>query len=257
MAWQGLWSQFSARAAEHVVDGPTAYLLFQTLVGAWPIDAQRLTGYLEKAMREAKRHTSWNDPDPAYEDRVLDLARACLSDAALVAQVKEALADHAAEIVATTLAAKALQLTLPGVPDVYQGCEWLTLTLVDPDNRRPARFASPSADDPDPVLGLIKQRLTRTVLRLRRERPGLFGAEATYRPLDSSSHLIGFVRENGDESVATVVPRVSRTREAAWIELPNGRWTDVLSGVTLEGGPRQRDELLGHLPVAVLVREAA
>jgi (1->4)-alpha-D-glucan 1-alpha-D-glucosylmutase len=257
VAWQRLWSQVSARAAEHVVDGPTAYLLFQTLVGAWPIDEQRLTGYLEKAMREAKRHTSWNDPDPAYEGRVLDLARACLSDAALVAQVKEVLAEHATEITATTLAAKVLQLTLPGVPDVYQGCEWLALTLVDPDNRRPARFASPAVDDPDPVLGLIKQRLTRTVLRLRRDRPGLFGAEAAYRPLDSSSHLLGFVRENGDESVATVVPRVSRTREAAWIELPAGRWTDVLSGVTRDGGPHQRDELLGHLPVAVLVREVA
>ena len=71
------------------------------------------------------------------------------------------------------------------------------------------------------------------------------------------SHLIGFVRENGDESVATVVPRVSRTREAGLDRAAPGRWTDVLSGVTLEGGPRQRDELLGHLPVAVLVREAA
>ena len=72
-------------------------------------------------MREAKQHTSWNDPDPAYECRVLDLARACLSDAALVAQVKELLADHAAEITATTLRPRLLQLTLPGVPDVYQG----------------------------------------------------------------------------------------------------------------------------------------
>jgi (1->4)-alpha-D-glucan 1-alpha-D-glucosylmutase len=254
VAWDSLWSEVAARAAEHVVDGPTAYLLMQTLLGAWPIDEARLTAYLQKAMREAKRHTSWDNPDPAYEGRVLDLARACVSDTALTARLEQVLDEHAAEITTTTLAAKALQLTMPGVPDVYQGCEWLALTLVDPDNRRPVRFGAAAADDPDPVLGLIKQRMTRTVLRLRRERPALFGTEAGYRPLESSTHLIGFVREHAEEAVATVVPRNSRSREAAWIELPTGRWTDVLSGRSHDGGSQQRDELLGHLPVAVLVK---
>ncbi len=63
----------AARAAAQVVDLPTAYLLFQTLLGAWPIEEQRLTDYLVKAMREAKRHTTWNDPDEGYEHRVLEL----------------------------------------------------------------------------------------------------------------------------------------------------------------------------------------
>ena len=139
----------SARAAEHVVDGPTAYLLFQTLVGAWPIDEQRLTGYLEKAMREAKRHTSWNDPDPAYEGRVLDLARACLSDAALVAQVEERAGrprrrDHGDDAGGQGAAADAAGRSrcLPG------HASGSALTLVDPDNRRPVEVrARRSADD--------------------------------------------------------------------------------------------------------------
>jgi (1->4)-alpha-D-glucan 1-alpha-D-glucosylmutase len=197
---------------------------------------------------------------------VLDLARACRTDPGLTAAIEAALSEHAAATTATTLAAKVLQLTIPGVPDIYQGCEWLALTLVDPDNRRPVDYPDLRSRfvglDQAGGLGAgadvseAKVWVTSRVLRLRRERPELFGADSSYRPLESSSHLVGFVREHTDGAVATVVPRVSWTREAPSITLPDGRWTDVLSGSVHEGGPRQQSELHGHLPVAVLLRES-
>jgi (1->4)-alpha-D-glucan 1-alpha-D-glucosylmutase len=127
------------------------YLMWQTLAGAWPIEPARLTEYLRKAMREAKTRTSWTAPDTSYEAAVLGLAEAVLGDtgpadtgpagtglprriAAFVARI-----DDDARV--NSLGAKLVQLTMPGVPDVYQGCELAGFTLVDPDNRRPVDFA--------------------------------------------------------------------------------------------------------------------
>ncbi len=269
--WRTTWDRVHARAGEHVVDSPTAYLLFQTLLGTWPIDEGRLTEYLVKAMREAKRHTTWSDPDEGYESRVLDLARACLADEHLTGLLDAALVDHAGQIRAVSLAAKLLQLTLPGVPDLYQGAEATVLSVVDPDNRRPvdyddlrsriARLAP--RPDPDAVPAEsngsagsdVKLWVTSRTLRLRREHPDLFGAGSTYRPLESSSHLLGFVREQAKAAVATIVQCPSRSREASLIDLPAGRWVDVLTGRAHRGGVQQAEELLAVLPVALLLRE--
>ena len=142
--WDQVAQEVRREAAVCDVDAPTAYLLAQTLIGTWPIDADRLDGYLEKAAREAKLFTTWNDPNSPYEQRIRDLARACLSGpvAETLAKVVEA---NALATRATTLATKLLQLTLPGVPDVYQGTELTALTLVDPDNRRPVDYAQRDA----------------------------------------------------------------------------------------------------------------
>ncbi len=139
-SWQRCAEEFAAEATERGVDLPTAHLVWQTLVGIGDVTEERLRGYLTKAMRESKERTSWLEPDPEYEARVLDLAVDALGPGRLAALVRTAV-DHNAEAVrATVLGQKLLQLTLPGVPDTYQGTELVDLSLVDPDNRRPVDF---------------------------------------------------------------------------------------------------------------------
>nr|MBA2444295.1 malto-oligosyltrehalose synthase [Nocardioidaceae bacterium] len=263
--WRALWSRVQAGAAEHHVDVPTAYLLMQTLVGAWPLSQERLHEYLPKAAREAKQHTTWNDPDEAYEQRLLAFATSCLTG-----EVADAIESWLAALSnadrAVSLAAKLLQLTLPGVPDVYQGCEGVQRSLVDPDNRRPIDFAAyaerlVSLDNGEARQGLADDKLwvTSRALRLRRERPELFGPESTYRVLPANSpHVLGFVRS---ERVATVVTRwpggLSRSGWAtATLSLPDGSWHNILEDQTVSGGAVRCDQLLSALPVALLLRES-
>ena len=114
--------RFYGRAAA-AVDPDTEYLLWQTLVGAWPISGERLAGYLTKAVREAKRRTSWTSPDQEYEAAVLGLAARVLDDPGLSGSVAGFVAGIAGDAAVNSLGAKLVQLTMPGVPDVYQGCE--------------------------------------------------------------------------------------------------------------------------------------
>ena len=131
------------------VDPDTEYLLWQTLVGAWPISGERLTGYLTKAIREAKRRTSWTDPDPELRGGGARPGRPrCSTSPSFAASIGAFVAAIAADALANSLGAKLVQLTMPGVPDVYQGCELAGLSLVDPDNRRPVDFARQPARGP-------------------------------------------------------------------------------------------------------------
>jgi (1->4)-alpha-D-glucan 1-alpha-D-glucosylmutase len=271
-SWEELWSEVWARATARGVDGPTAYLVFQTVLGAWPIDEGRLTEYLTKAMREAAQHTSWTDPQHGYEDRVHGLARDCLSDAMFTVGVERLLGIHAEAISTVTLGQKLIQLTLPGVPDCYQGCESVALTLVDPDNRRPvdhpslharlvrlSRAGGLSAGSDESLVDK-KLWVTARTLRLRRDRPELFGPGSAYRPLDTSADVVGFVREGGAAAAATVVRRVRAGAEGeveSEVLLPAGRWTDVLTGRPHSGGRRATAGLLIDLPVALLVSQDA
>ena len=170
-------------------DPDTEYLMWQTLAGAWPVDGERLTGYLRKAMREAKTRTSWTDPDPEYESMVLTFAEAVLDDDELTGQIASFVAGLAADAAASSLGMKLVQLTMPGVADTYQGCELAGLSLVDPDNRRPVDFARrrdllAALDAGQPAAGLDAAKLlvTSAALRLRRARPGWFTAGG-YTPL--------------------------------------------------------------------------
>ncbi len=135
-----------AHPADHAHDGAqidanTEYLLYQTLVGAWPLDAERAAAFLEKAAREARTRTSWHRPDAAYEAALRGFVAAVAADE----EFQRDLADFTAPLVApgrvNSLAQTLLRLTAPGVPDLYQGCELWSLALVDPDNRRPVDFA--------------------------------------------------------------------------------------------------------------------
>ena len=241
--WWPLAERWTARLAAGV-DPADALLLWQTMAGAWPLEQARCQAYMEKAAREAGAHTTWTDPDPAYERALAGLVERAYGDPALLAELEELVAElaPAGRIKAAGLAL--LRLTSPGVPDTYQGTETEQLVLVDPDNRGRVPFAG---DDSR------KFRVTRTALRLRRDRPELFTG---YRPLPAPGHLVAFTR--ADDRLAVVVTRLTRTApEGLPIHLPPGPWRDLLSGTTHPGGPTGPADLLAAEPHALLVRSAS
>ncbi|YAL82904.1 malto-oligosyltrehalose synthase [Dermacoccaceae bacterium W4C1] len=276
-AWQELSALAAAEAATDGVDLPTAHLIWQTLVGVGPIDDERLTEYLTKAVREAKVHTAWVDGDPEYEQRVLDLARRMNAAGPLRTAIDAATTGRAEAIRATVLGQKLLQLTLPGVPDVYQGCESVDLSLVDPDNRRPVDWAghrrlldsTTAPDDPEQVLSWEKLRLTATVLQTRQSRPEFFDGSCGYRPwFADTEHLVGFARTAGGRfGRAGAELRVAVTRApvrladgGGWgdasLQLPRGSWRDLLTDTVIDSdGTVAAADLFAHLPVAMLAKE--
>ncbi|MEU6038692.1 malto-oligosyltrehalose synthase [Actinomadura sp. NPDC047616] len=257
------------------------YLLWQTLVGAWPIEEGRLTEFLTKAMREAKTRTSWLDGDPGYEAAVLAHARRVLEDADLVADLATFVSQLEPYARVVMLGQKIVQLTMPGVPDVYQGCELVGLSLVDPDNRRPvdygsrrARLAHLDAEGAPRDVDDLKLLITSRALRLRRDHPEWFSA--SYEPARvtgaTSAHAVAYLRGSGalsgrggrpgDARVLTLATRLPVGLEihGGWgettVDVPAGRWHDRLTGRVHEaGGPLPLAELLADLPVALLVRE--
>lgn len=254
-AWTRLSALAVAAADAHGVDLATAHLVWQTLAGVGRITPERLDAYLTKAIREAKQHTSWLQPDDDYEKRVLDLGRSILAGDELGVAIAAAVRDNRAAIRSVTLAQKLVQLTLPGVPDTYQGACQLNLTLVDPDNRDDIDFAAHSARlarlDAGGALESLDDEVmlvTSRTLRLRRERPELFADD--YRALNLPPGLLGFGR--GDDVV--VVVQQGRAAAAGDVDLPNDTWVDVLTGYRFDGATAAAD-LLATLPVALLVRE--
>jgi (1->4)-alpha-D-glucan 1-alpha-D-glucosylmutase len=163
----------------------------------------------------------------------------------------------------TALAQKAVQLTVPGVADTYQGTELFDLSLVDPDNRRPVDYDArrsllalegvPGVDD----AGGAKLHVVSRLLRLRREHTELFLADSSYTPLDAGERAVAYVRGG---RVVTVAPtRALQVERSGWgedaVELPEGRWTDVLTGAEQAGGRVRLADLVSGFPVAVLLRE--
>jgi (1->4)-alpha-D-glucan 1-alpha-D-glucosylmutase len=238
------WWPLADRWTGHLgagVDPADALLLWQTMAGAWPLERERCLAYMEKAVREADLHTAWTDPDPAYERALRDLVDRAYADRAFLAELEELVAEIAPAGRVKAAALALLRLASPGVPDTYQGTETEQLVLVDPDNRRPAPFA---ADDG------LKFRVTRTTLRLRRDRPGLFTG---YRALAAPEGLLAFTR--GDDHLAVVVTRLTgQAGSTGLVDLPSGSWHDLLSGADHPGGPTPAGQLLAELPHALLVR---
>lgn len=236
-------------------------LLWQAVLGAWTPDhaddlRERLHGYAEKAMREAGDRTTWTEPDEAYESAVHAAVDAVFD----ADEVRAVLTDLAARIdapaQANSLAAKLVAITMPGVPDVYQGSELWETSLVDPDNRRPVDFDHRAAvlagtDEDDAAT---KLHVTCTALTLRRERPELFTGYAPVEATgDRAGHVVAFDR-GGAIAVATRLP-VGLAAAGGWgdttLDLPEGRWHDLLTGLDTDG--RLADLLAAH-PVALLVR---
>ncbi len=254
------------------LDPPTEYLLWQTLVGTWPITGDRLKTYALKAVREACAHTSWVDPDLEYEQAVHGFIDWALGEPAVAAHVESWVERTGPHVRAVTLGQKLLQLVLPGVPDVYQGAELVERTLVDPDNRRPVDYAErrrrlASLDSGAPPADLSDEKLlvTSRVLRLRREHPDWFGAGSTYEPVaTTSAHALAVGRGRpGRPHVVAVATRLHEGLVAGGgfaehtVALPEGGWQDQLGGPDTHDGPGAVSlaALLERLPVALLVRK--
>jgi (1->4)-alpha-D-glucan 1-alpha-D-glucosylmutase len=281
----GQWHDRGARVVGETaaaLDPDTEYLIWQTLVGTWPISGERLAGYLTKAVREADRHTSWTAPDAEYEGAVLGLAARALDDPELAGSIGEFVSAIAGDALVNSLGAKLVQLTMVGVPDIYQGCELSGLSLVDPDNRRPVDFARRRAllADLDASrldlaapgnlgarLDAAKLLVTARAVRLRRARPEWFAGG--YAPVSAAGpaadHVVAFARGGSDTggpavTVTTRLPVGLRAR-GGWSDTvlplagPARRWVDVLTGAVFHGDSLLLADVTRTLPVALLVAE--
>lgn len=270
--WAAAASRWSALGRRHRQGGaPPPYLewlYYQTLVGAWPIDPARAAAYLEKAAKEAKRETSWVDPQPEFDAGLRAFVEATLADPAFTDDLAAFVAPLVAPGRVTALAQTLLKLTAPGIPDLYQGTELWDLSLVDPDNRRPVDFrrrqdllAALDGLNPAGILareeeGLPKLHTIRAALAARTRAPAVFAGD--YLPLDAKGerarHVVAFVRSG---RAITIVPRLVWTLGGDWgatrLPLPPGRWHDVIGARAVRSD--QLADLLAVFPVALLIRE--
>ncbi len=299
------WTRLNA-PLKRDLDGPAPdaadeVMLYQTLIGAWPLDLspddrdglaafrERVAAWQQKALREAKRHSSWAVPNEPYEQAAQDFLGAVL-DPDRPAHVVHELAEFVARIAApgavNSLSQLLLRVTSPGVPDLYQGTELWDFSMVDPDNRRPVDFAAradalAAGESPGTLAGQwrdgrVKLSVLARALALRARLPQTF-AQGGYTPLKvegpAECHCLAYLRELDDTHVITLVTRLPATlgcdqsaliAKSAWsgthVVLPRslqGRpITSVLSGaeignVAIEGHVRL-DVILADLPVALL-----
>ena len=259
--------RWSARAP---LPEPTLNLLaWQSLVGAWPISQERLVRYLEKASREAEIATSWTEPNAEFDAAVAAWPKTVLTDGELAADVEAFVTQVRDAGWSNALGQKLVQLAMPGVPDLYQGSELWDLSLVDPDNRRPVDFDRrrdllaridggwlPELDD----SGAAKLLIVTRALRLRRDRPELFGGSYESLPAQgpAADHLFAFARGGGHlVAVATRLP-VTLQRAGGWrgttLPMGPGPWTNVLTGQPVPSSWVAAEDLLQRYPVALLVR---
>src|SRR5579863_1726195 len=273
------WSALNARSRSgDFPDRKTEYLLYQTLVGAWPISADRLGAYVLKAVREAKERTSWIEPDSAFEDAVQKFIEAALADRNFLEDFQRFLEPLLEPARTTSLALTLLKLTAPGVPDLYQGTELWDLSLVDPDNRRPVDYdlrrkllaqvdrLSSEASAPEQILarsceGLPKLWTIRQSLRVRNAHPLSFGPQGSYQAVwatgPKAANLVAFQR---GQDIIAAAPRLLMTL-GNWaetsLEIPDGSWRNQFTGDRLAGGKTEVSALLRRFPVALIVREGA
>jgi len=277
-------------------DAADEFMLYQMAVGGWPLElhvddqagvtafADRLAAWQQKALREAKRHTSWRAPN-AYEEACRQFLRRALCTHTRFRHSLHGFVSRIAPAGAiNSLAQALLRVTVPGVPDLYQGTELWDFSMVDPDNRRPVDFdvrqalLARGAACADLLAswrdGAIKQRLIADVLDLRRRRPALF-AEGNYVPLRAdgpgSAHVVGFVRQRGADALIVLVTRLPvrlqpdleapLIRPALWQgtfvsppgSLRSAGWRNVLRGddPRADGDRLMVQDVFASLPVAI------
>jgi malto-oligosyltrehalose synthase len=292
------------RALRRAADGNAApaaadiAILLQMIVGAWPLDldrsddgaravfADRLAQWQEKALREAKLRTDWAVPNEAYELAAREFLSGLVAQDAAPAVLAE-VAAFAQRISAAGavngLAQTLLKLTVPGVPDFYQGTEFWDFSLVDPDNRRRVDFETRKAGlDGTPLStlarnwrdGRIKQAVIARTLAVRREHPRLF-SEGSYEPLDvRGAHadcVIAFARRDAGSTAIVVVPRISsRLIVSGTITFTPGAWSgtavafgsepliDVFRDKPVRGSAQMSiGDLLADLPICLLASRRA
>lgn len=268
------WAFLNERfRSDDAPDRNVEYLLYQTLVGAWPIELDRLQAAMLKSIREQKERTAWTRPDEAYEAAVAQFVDGVHGNADFRADLEAFLEPLVPAARVTSLAGTLLRLTSPGVPDIYQGADLWDERLVDPDNRRPVDFehrrallAECAELGPEQALarthdGLSKLWLIQRALEVRRRQSAAFGPGGSYRAVRAlgprRGHAVAFVRGG---VALTVVPRLSFTLGGDWrgstLALPSGHWTDAIGGSSWDGGGRVLlAGLLARYPVALLERE--
>jgi (1->4)-alpha-D-glucan 1-alpha-D-glucosylmutase len=283
------------------------YLFYQSLVGAWPLDldtqnqtamsafADRVAAFMQKALREGKERSSWDNPDASYEAALERFVRDTL-EASSTNPFPEQVAKWVARLgrlaAINSLGQTLLRLTIPGVPDTYRGSEGWDLSLVDPDNRRPVDYSlqqrlldlaertSQAITEPEQRRAALealsggwqdgreKLYLLRAVLTFRRQHAALF-REGSYLPLaaagERAEHVCAFARELGSRRVTIIVPRLlaklaGEDGGTSWgdttLVVAEGRHRCLLSGASFEGGAAlPLAQLLADFPVAVLLSD--
>jgi (1->4)-alpha-D-glucan 1-alpha-D-glucosylmutase len=297
--WATAVSRWKVLNAPHlVVDGemrsPSAafeYMLYQALVGAWPLDArdgtflERMQAYALKAAREGKQETSWLNPNEAYEnglklflERILDPAESSEFIAALETFVKRTSLIGALN----SLSQITLKATMPGMPDFYQGTEFWDFSLVDPDNRRPVDFTErakvlATLQQPDWGAlaqhwddGHIKLAWTRELLKRRTEMAAVF-TDGDYEPLEvtgpHAEHIIAFARRHQRDAAIVVIARgfAEATQSGRhWPEAAAFDATVIAPGYLVEGAAQKNGAselsvtgLFKELPMAIVKAHAA
>ncbi|QLL09669.1 malto-oligosyltrehalose synthase [Mycobacterium vicinigordonae] len=260
-----LWTEFVSRWENHAPspDPATGQFLWQNIFGVWPVSGevsgelrQRLHGYAEKAIREAAWHTTWNDPDTEFEDAVHRWIDAVL-DGPVAGELTKLVGQLNPHAASDALGQKLLALTVPGIPDVYQGTELWDDSLVDPDNRRNVDYSARRKALEE--LRHPKIRVVTTALRLRRTRPNDF-LHGDYVPVPaagrSADHVVAFRR--GPDILVAVTRWTVRLADAGWgdtvLPLPEGSWTDRLTGA-MASGPTSAAQLFSDLPVVLMERD--
>jgi (1->4)-alpha-D-glucan 1-alpha-D-glucosylmutase len=302
-AWREELDHWNALAASHLTpggsgkngDAPSAadqYYFHQSMVGALPYEdllgisddfIERASEHMTKATREAKRETSWGQPDARYDLAVQRFVRGMLRDPIYSARLRCFVHHISAAGASNALGQLVLKLTAPGVPDVYQGTELWTFDFCDPDNRRPVDYAlrrrrlSALPEQPTPHLaaellrrfedGTIKLHVCRTLLRLRRALPAFF-RDGSYAPIDAGEDVVAFERQGGGRRLVVACARFPMRRTGgavrwalgrAWrearIAVAPGQFVDVLTGEKLpcDGELALRD-VFEVLPVTALLQ---
>jgi (1->4)-alpha-D-glucan 1-alpha-D-glucosylmutase len=261
------------------------YLLFQTLMGTWPDPAprsadqlspyrDRIVAYMEKAIKEAKEHTSWVNPNAQYDAAVKRFVAGILADVKNNAFI-ESFAPLAQKVARlgrfNSLSQVVLKLTSPGIPDIYQGNELWDFSLVDPDNRRPVDYSLrskmlsamlPMLDDcasdgldrkvaelfERAVDGRIKMYVTARLLRFRQANPDIF-KQGSYRRLEAkgaqADAVCAFERRLGERVlIVAVCVRPASVSRGGEIDPTGAAWTETFSPVPeLKAGVRLREVL--------------
>lgn len=267
------WSRMNAAARPQGFSDPnTEYLLYQTMIGAWPISEDRLSAYMLKATREAKEQTSWTQQNEAFEQGLQAFIHAILESRGFADELEKFVAriNSAGQI--NSITQSLLHYTAPGIPDTYQGGELWDFRLVDPDNRTPVDYTKRQSMleelkqglSPEEIMqraadGMPKLWLIHIALKLCREHPHWFDHNATYTPLPvrglRSSHVIAFQR---GENLCAIAPRWPLKLANSWlgstVDLPHGTWHNALTGDHIPGGRQRMQLVLQRFPVALLIR---
>ena len=226
------------------------YLLYQTLVGAWPIETERVKAYIEKAAREAKARTSWTAPQAAYETALQGFVDTVLADETFRRELESFVATVRDAGRTYSLGQVLLKLTCPGVPDIYQGTELWDLSLVDPDNRRPVDFALRHRRG-------RARRPSRRMARRRGCRIAIARSRARRRSDRQPTLVVGAGSQRGVDA-GEVVTCPSLVPPGEWgdtrVLLPAGAWRNELTGEEVAGGPAAVGRMLAAFPVALLSR---